>query len=136
MFDKYLINENKQPNKVTIKEYKAPTTDSIKLLREMEQEAFNSIKKQFIVDTNILKGVVTYCHTNHFEQGLDCFYSFTLNNKEFHIKKQLKHNYIINKDMRKILKNFCDVLGKTIAQELILNSTEDVEFRNFMIQKD
>lgn len=42
----------------TVNEYRAPTDESVRLLREMEEKARNEILKSYKLESNILKGVI------------------------------------------------------------------------------
>lgn len=63
----------------TVNEYKAPTDESVRLLREMEEKARAEIFKSVRLDTNELKGVV-----HVWKDVLNC-------ETKFHIQVQLNN---------------------------------------------
>ena len=46
------------PDKIEVKEQKAPTDDSIRLLNEFQEKTLNNIISKIKVDNNIVKGEI------------------------------------------------------------------------------
>jgi hypothetical protein len=90
MFNKTYISNYESPDTINItkKEYKAPTDDSIRLYKEIEQKVWNSITQRIKFESNIFKGELFIYNSQQFF-GYDCRVMFEINgvkyNKEIHI---------------------------------------------------
>ena len=60
MFDTYVQRHTTEyvDRNITVKEYKAPTDESVKLLNEMTEKALNNIVKTFSTSNNTLQAKV------------------------------------------------------------------------------
>jgi len=116
---------NKGDSYSTITEKKAPTDESVRLLREMEDTAFKSVIKQFRVDNNVLNGLVTYIQPNHSTADYICIYTFTLNGEKYDIKERLDYLDIQRKTKEDVIKDLYNAISKNIAEKLFNVSIED-----------
>lgn len=72
------------PNKVVIEEKRAPTDESVSLLREMEKAATEQIVKSFVFGSeNAVSGSVVYIDTNPRSADLSVRTIFNLNGKDY-----------------------------------------------------
>ena len=120
MFDKYCIDRRgNDAQNITVKEKRAATDDSVRLMMEMEKKAFENLMARFKVDDNIVKGTV-FLFREDFELGCYKVVSkFKINGEEFTIKNEITTSGFEEADARNILyKN----ISKEIFIKLISNS--------------
>ena len=123
MFNNYTVKTDKNSTQnINIVEKRAPTDDSIKLLHEMEEKAFNSVIKQVDVDNNILKGKVVYYGNDYPIQELVCVYSFILSGNRYDVKNSLSFNAMKIKTNKDIVFDFYEAISKEITKQLLLTS--------------
>ena len=80
MFDTYVNRTEQVTREVIVKEYRAPTDESVKLLNEMQKKALDNIVSQFSTTNNYLQMKCAVVENNYEEARL--FISkFTLNGK-------------------------------------------------------
>lgn len=115
MFDQYHFPKETTyvDRHITVKEHKAPTDESVKLLNELEEKAIKNIISRFSTSNNILQ---TFCavHENGITGYREIFLKMTLNNKDYKL--------IIEIDpftMDNIIKQVCDKVSAAIAQEIV-----------------
>ena len=92
MFDKYNFTPVSRPTSmsasINVKEHRAPTDDSIRLLNEMQERARESLVKRYVIDDNYIKGSIYY-----FEDLLTNDHiveiRFALNGKEYHTSERI-----------------------------------------------
>lgn len=90
MFDTYVQRvAPAYPQTVTKHEHRAPTDESVKLLREMEDKALKSIIHHFRVESNFINGTVTIFEFDHIQQDVLCCTKFTLNGQEIIIQEPM-----------------------------------------------
>ena len=81
MFDSYTIRSG--PSHVTVTEKRAPTDDSVKLLREMEKAILDNVLGTVRVETNELKAVVVYALLQPMCMDKVLYVRFELNGKQY-----------------------------------------------------
>jgi len=104
--DKYHITNNHTTNapaypqtiNKTIHEHRAPTDDSVKLLREMEDASKESIVGMCKIEDNTLNGVIVIFERMPGFMNRLAYIRFTFNGKEHVIKEQLDDSFEFNKD--------------------------------------
>jgi len=102
----------------TVHEHRAPTDDSVKLLREMEAAAQDSILSTYKFDDNVLNGIAVQTLRSWGEPGSDIHIRFTLNRKEFRFKEQLADvDFAINRE--KAITCLFKAVRDSIFQELL-----------------
>ena len=100
MFDKYFYNTSKGSSysRVDITEKKAPTDESIKLLRELEQTAQDNIIKAIKVENNVFNGVVVHLNKESFGAREILYIKFNFNGKEYIIKQEINEvEFVLNR---------------------------------------
>lgn len=97
--DKYNItNNHAAPNypqtiNQTTHEHRAPTDDSVKLLREMEDASKESIVGMCQIEDNTLNGVVVIFMLSAQMMTRIAYIRFTFNGKEYVIKEELNQSF-------------------------------------------
>lgn len=88
MFDTHIYENKTQyvDRNVTVKEYRAPTDESVKLLNEMTDKALNNIVQSFSTTNNCLQ-MTGAVYVDEFRQQKSFLLKFTLNGKDhkFHV---------------------------------------------------
>jgi len=138
LFDTHIHRHENVPyaKNVTINEHKAPTDESVKLLRELEKEAEKRVLEVISVDNNVMKAcIIMWQEKINAGMKNDKVYhlKFNLNGKEYFIKdimvtygdysgiKNYPHTH--NSILQAVYKAFASV----IAYEMI---QQDPEFKN------
>lgn len=73
--------------KVTINEYKAPTDDSIRIFKELEQKAKDSVITSFRVENNVIKADVVVVQENLQQDSLRFVVKFKVNGNEYLVEE-------------------------------------------------
>jgi len=81
MFDTYISQTEQVTREVTVKEYRAPTDESIKLLNEMQKKALDNIISQFSTSNNCLQMKCAVIE-DYYDQAKVFICKFTLNGKD------------------------------------------------------
>lgn len=76
------------PETIEVKEYKAPTDESIRLMEEMHDKAMNNLIAKVKVDTNLVKGEC-FCFEMpySFAGSFKLVFKFNINGRDFLIEK-------------------------------------------------
>lgn len=127
MFDNYYTQRTTEyvTKEVNVKEYKAPTDESVKLLNEMTEKSLANIVKQFSVQNNEFSfGVMSY--KNPLRYTTECIVKFKLNGKDHIISFDVDEFKSLDGQMQDIYKAVC---GK-LAEILITPVFEEIK-RNY-----
>lgn len=135
IYNSTTIHRGQDTIKVDVKEFKAPTDDSIRILSEMEEKMRNRVLAIVPVEDNVLKGSVIYYSDQMISNRILVHAKFTLNEKEYHVETAIdrwdikseilqspsfaNHHQII---VRKLIMEF----ALQIAQEVLGQSKEFV----------
>lgn len=104
---------------ITIKEERAPTDDSIRLLQEMEDKVTKSIIDKIVIEDNVINGVV--CMMDDYSANAKVIHiKFKLNSKDYHIKEVVHRNELLDKS--KAIYKLLQKASNAILQELVLKS--------------
>lgn len=118
MFDRYFINQS--PSVVAVHEHRAPTDESVQLLREMEREAKANIVNAYAVN-NIFKASVLETRPVLATEELEAFAVFTLNDEVFKIKVSVDvANSLRRGDTLAAMKVLFRALSEEIAEKLVV----------------
>jgi hypothetical protein len=129
MFNRtYVDNSYRSPSKIEVTEKKAPTDESIKILKEFEQAAMDKIVAMGKVEDNVInfKWYITY-DPYSLDGGDVCKCYFTLNGKEYDFQFVLpcpryarygKTSEIVEK----IRENMLQKLGEIFIMDLFKSS--------------
>jgi hypothetical protein len=132
MFDT-IVNHQKEyvpyTKKVEITEKKAPTDQSIEILKEMEEKILSRIVKNIITDNNILSVSVTFIQ-DHIGYNAQIISKIKLNNIDY----VFTYNYVFFKNIDENMKCFIEELSVFIAQKIFnkMFQQENQDFINAM----
>ncbi len=117
MFDKYVTEVKSGPSRVDVHEHRAPTDDSVRLLREMEAKALANVTASFRTEGNRFKGSIIV-RPDPYEAGHKMWALFDLNGEKFEVGPVPFHDsYLL--DPRELFKWLNDELAKAIAGQLL-----------------
>ncbi len=74
------------PSRVDVHEHRAPTDDSVKLLREMEEKSRDQIVGAFVTKSNELAGAVVFMKPSILAE-YDVYIRFKLNGEDYEFKQ-------------------------------------------------
>ena len=119
MFDRYLISPRLNADvSVRREEKRAPTDESVRLLREMEQKARDEIIRSIPVESNGFKAVMQQCHSDMEDCELYRLV-FKLNGETLIVDaKRFRHEAISEFVLR-----FHKLISDEIAAKLLRNIT-------------
>lgn len=122
----------------TIHEHRAPTDESIKLFKEMQDKAFVSVISNIEVETNIFTGKIV-CFNRNYYNGYDyqLIFIFNLGGERFEIKENIdEFKYrVLNKEnlIEKLFEKVSSVIAEKIFNQAI---SENYEFKEFLFNKN
>lgn len=122
MFDTYYSGD--RHISVTRKEFRAPTDESVKLLREMESKAHSEVMRTIRVNDNILNGVIVEKYPNYFNQSIDYLFVFELNGKRFEITETV--NNLRKMEEAELARMLYETVAKTITEQLIVENARKI----------
>lgn len=117
MFDRTVINKGDTHTYVT--EKRAPTDESIRLLREMENKAKEEVIKSISLPSNEFSGVV-HLIRDHLSCQTNVVVLFKLNGKDHKVPISLDDfkDDSLEKRMEKVLNDVSDYLSASILQNV------------------
>lgn len=117
MFDRTVINKGDTHTYVT--EKRAPTDESIRLLREMENKAKEEVIKSISLPSNEFSGVV-HLMRDHLSCQTNVVVLFKLNGKDHKVPISLYDfkDDSLEKRMEKVLNDVSDYLSASILQNV------------------
>ena len=98
---------------VNITEKRAPTDESIKILREMEEKTREQIVHSFYVDQNCLKAVAIFWRKDECMMVLRCLFRYEINGHSFQDECEIDRRQI-RKDFAKEKESLEDAVIKRI----------------------
>ena len=120
MFNKTFIYEKRSteviPYEKTVNINRAPTDESVKLLKEFEEKAVENIIDKIHVNDNSINGLilVKQVQLNPFNHKF--YWKFTLNGKEYRGDVELQ---LYSWEMRNLVNLLAQEISKVITEELI-----------------
>jgi|ERR1700749_24993 len=99
------------PDTIKVHEHKAPTDESIKMLEEMHEKAFQNIIAKVRVDDNLIKGecwLSSPMSTGMYDYRIT--FKFKINGQEFTIDKTIDYHVFWDTENRRLLDNATDIL--------------------------
>lgn len=118
MFDTYVQRHTTEyvDRNITVKEYKAPTDESVKLLNEITEKALNNIVKTFSTSNNTLQAKVAV-YQDHRMQVNEFMCKFTLNGKDHMLRVEI--NTYETPDRSSMIEKLYTKVCEKLAQELM-----------------
>lgn len=124
MFNRYIINKN-GPDTIIVKENRAPTDESIKLLDEMQQKAFEKVMFCVKVDNNQLHDIVWYIYPDKYSYDYMAGFKFMLNGREISGKFKLPSKFDYRSEVPgKIYNEVLKEISKQVCYKLFEESVE------------
>lgn len=133
------------PDKIEVKEQKAPTDDSIRLLNEFQEKTLNNIISKVKVDNNIVKGEI-FLINNYASFNYKIIVKFKINENEFVVEKEVD-KYQFEKDTGKVFTSrleeevkhvisyFClKILAKDLFEDIWKTEIPDYSVKQFIKQ--
>lgn len=125
MFDNYHLSAVTQrvTENVNVREYKAPTDESVKLLNEFTEKALENLVKSFSTSNNTLQTTWAF-YDDNLRQERKFLCKFVLNNTTHRLTVDLpSHKFSRPEDMVKEL--YTEICNK-LAQEIMLPLFEEM----------
>ena len=107
------MNDMYQYTNMQVTEKRAPTDESIKILREMEEKILNNIISMGKVEDNVFNTKWYIFHDQYSWDGQYCKCVFTLNGKEYDFKFKLPSKFVDRDQIIPIIKD--EILKKLSA---------------------
>jgi hypothetical protein len=121
-----IINHQKEhipyTKKVEITEKRAPTDQSIEILKEMEEKTVSRIVKNIITDNNILSASLTFIK-DYQRYSNQIVTKFKLNNTDY----VFTYNYKIFKKVDENIKCFIEELSVFVTQNIVNKMIEQID---------
>lgn len=127
MFDSYYAQHSTEyvTKEVNVKEYRAPTDESVKILNEMTEKSLANIVKQFSVQNNDFNfGVVVY--KNPLRYTTEVIVKFKLNGKDHEARFDVDEFKSVEGQVQDVYKAICGKLS-----EILVASVFDQIQRNY-----
>ena len=112
---------------VNVVEKRAPTDESVKVLKELEDAAWNKILDTFTANDNVFSGTILHVNLRCDSFQYEIYLEFTLNGTK-HIVKEMVDKYDIEKSepIKCIYEKLAAEAGKIIASEIIKSKLFEV----------
>lgn len=123
---------------VTIHEHKAPTDESLSLLKEMKEKATAEIHSAFRVFNNEVNGVAIFTSEDVPTGEFKCHAKFMLNGKE-HLIKTIFERHEFNRSLdlpeieERFIKSLHEKFAEIIAKEIINQALESRELHRSVL---
>lgn len=130
MFDNYHLSAVTQrvTENVNVREYKAPTDESVKLLNEFTEKALENLVKSFSTSNNTLQATWAFYDAS-LRQERKFLCKFVLNNKTHCLTVDLpSHKFNRPEDMVKEL--YTEICNK-LAQDIMIPLFEEMSKKHF-----
>ena len=125
MFDTYLNPQRTQTQYVTreVHEHRAPTYESVKLLREMEQKAKDEVTKSIRLEPNFMNSNV---YMSYDPMGMDKVFNivFDMNGKTFQSMIKISDDAPFDAQVSKLQRCFSDTIANAVLSDLSLTLTK------------
>jgi hypothetical protein len=121
MFDNYIVRKGSTtyvPYEKVVTEKRAPTDESIKLLKEMEEKVLQKIVEAYHIESNIMNGVVFKTFKDPLNVKEQFIVVFNVNGKEHIIKKYVEEKELL-RGGDAIMNIFADTIKDYLLGELL-----------------
>jgi hypothetical protein len=127
MFDKTTIVKPTAYVDRTINIHRAPTDESVKLLKEFEKAAENRVIEKFVLRSNELQ-VVAFFTTHEFTGDRAALIKFKLNGKDYKTELNLTTMQCLMNTKEERAKIIFKTLSEWIASELLSRNKEFIQW--------
>ena len=110
----YIFNDRTthHASNVKVTENRAPTDDSVRLLREMEQKALDSVTDRIKIEDNVFGEILVVRESF----GLGYLVMFTLNGEKYKVRVDALKMAVISRE--ELVRAFYETLAREIAIEI------------------
>lgn len=115
MFDSTVIRTG--PSHMTVSEHRAPTDDSVRILRELEDRAMQGILKVVEVKNNLFEGKAIFMRHSPLQE-VQLVAMFMLNGKKFTVKSSVSEMEYLMHGEAKALEAIVDGLVNGMIKEM------------------
>lgn len=131
MFDTYKIdNSHYSPSKIDVTEKRAPTDESVRLLNEMQQKAFDNVVSCVQLNNNDLKDVTWWIYHDPYTFSEKARVRFMLNGRVFDKEMRLPCPYNEAEEIPKLIMNkVLEHIAIEVTTELFRDNTNLKQFR-------
>lgn len=141
MFDKISVgggtSHSYSNSDITINEHRAPTDESVKLLKELEHEAANNILMTGVV-SNILEAQFVVYSNQYFPMRRVLAIGFKLNGEDYNMSVDLPSSLDIRNDPMEVIKLLVEEVCRSITYKLLQNMDKaqmDIMYRDIHEEK-
>lgn len=115
MFDTYqVLPQVAVTNTTTVHQHRAPTDQSVRLLREMEDKAKSEVEKAVLVENTVIDAVI-HKIPNYVRCCTDYVVLFKINGKQYRAEYTEMHLDERKKDRRALALGLRDSIAETVA---------------------
>ena len=107
------------PQTVNVTEKRAPTDDSVRLLREMEEKATAQIVESYRIETNVLNGVVVIFLMDPADFDRKAWIRFNLNGKDYSFKETFRWNEFTPTTKHDAIQMFVKAVREAIYENIM-----------------
>ena len=123
VFDNYFYAANYALSEASVWEW-------VKLLKELENKAMESVVNSFVFDSNELTGAVVMTNRNPYVNRFDIHMSFKLNGKEYRFVKQIEES-ALKMSKREAYRILVEKASSVIAENIL---AENVSKNGFLMK--
>lgn len=136
MFDKHYLSFEETRVNSTVNINRAPTDESIKLFKEMQDKAYDSIVSNIEVKTNSFTGKIVGFNRNYYNGfGYDLIFIFNLGEERFEIKETIDEFKYKHLNKENMIQELFKKVSSVIAEKMFAHAlSESYEFREFTVK--
>lgn len=136
MFDKHYLSFEETRVNSTVNINRAPTDESIKLFKEMQDKAYSSVISNIEVKTNIFTGKIVCFNRNYYNGfGYDLIFIFNLGEERFEIKETIDEFKYKHLNKENMIQELFKKVSSVIAEKMFAHAlSESYEFREFTLK--
>ena len=112
-------------SKVTINEHRAPTDESVRLLRELEDAARDRVIASFPLEGNEIKGRV-FVERDAWAAEISALALIDVNGKRLRVEHRCPRDLLTSEDQTQLLRDLRDKVAEKIANEMLVNAFSGV----------
>jgi hypothetical protein len=124
MFNTYITKEApRYPQTITKHEHRAPTDESVRLLKEMEMKAEEKMIEAVRLENNVFKAVYRV-FDNPRDMNYKCVVQYSLNNRDFTGEFTMNHRevYPAKEIAFRVLEKIQDMMARHLTAEFMLET--------------
>lgn len=119
MFDRTIVQTGPRHVETTVTEHRAPTDDSVRLLREVEEVARSQVVRAFAGGNNTVNGVVLERYADPSTNATEVAVSFVLNGKSLQFSVGMSSNDRYALEKQDAIRLLIERMSKEIATSIL-----------------